>query len=265
MSNKFARKACAAYKDGILVGKYKSCKEATISLDISMHSIQRCLSGKCVSVQGYVFKQIDYSEVCIERLDKSHIWKPTHIFPNHYLVSDDGQVYSVYTNKLINSAPDKDGYSYYTLCVAGDRHTIKTHRLVAEAFIPNPDNKPAIDHINGNRLDNRVENLRWVTNKENTHNPNTMSNLIKSCTSKERQEKLYAAGVRRNFGRKATVVYNDGKFFGEYPSQQAASDATGVSISKISCCVNGLRKQSKGFTFKRVEETGEVGDVEKYL
>ena len=50
------------------------------------------------------------------------------------------------------------------------------HRVVAELFIPNLDNKPVVDHIDGNRLNNRVDNLRWVTYSENSRNPNTYYN-----------------------------------------------------------------------------------------
>ena len=57
-----------------------------------------------------------------------------------------------------------------SLCKDGKKITKKVHRLVGEAFIENPENKPTIDHINQNPLDNRVENLRWATHKEQANN-----------------------------------------------------------------------------------------------
>ena len=66
---------------------------------------------------------------------------------------------------------------------------IYVHRAVAKLFIPNPDNKPCIDHIDGNRENNRVDNLRWCTYKENMSNPITLQRL-KNIWTKEKREKM---------------------------------------------------------------------------
>ena len=70
--------------------------------------------------------------------------------------------------------PTKDRKGYYTVSISNGeiRTTRKVHRLVAEAFIPNPEEKPQVDHKNRIRADNRVENLKWASNKENARNSN---------------------------------------------------------------------------------------------
>lgn len=84
-----------------------------------------------------------------------------------YQITDDGRVWSKKTNKwMILQTNKKNGYSYVGLMKNGKRRLKSIHRLVAEAFILNQDNKPCIDHINTIRTDNRVENLRWCSHKE---------------------------------------------------------------------------------------------------
>jgi hypothetical protein len=101
------------------------------------------------------------------------IWKDVKDFEGLYQVSNLGNVKRlvskrVLAERLIGSTIDRYGYVKRVLCKDGKMYFFTEHRLVANAFIPNDFNKPAVNHINGIKTDNIVENLEWCTNKENT-------------------------------------------------------------------------------------------------
>lgn len=102
-------------------------------------------------------------------------WIPIRDTDNKYFVNKQGQILSANPNKgflkkqplILNGSKDKDGYLRVDIRQDGVIKTVKVHRIVAETFIPNPQNKPTVNHIDGNKLNNSVENLEWCTNKEN--------------------------------------------------------------------------------------------------
>ena len=125
------------------------------------------------------------------------------LFDGLYEITDDGRLYSKRNQKYLRPSKDKYGYMYYVISINGNRKTLKAHRSVAQAFIPNPENKPTVDHINGNRADNRVENLKWATLAEQHQNEITKA---KEQIIHERTD-YRSMGAKRDFGRKATAVY----------------------------------------------------------
>lgn len=94
------------------------------------------------------------------------VWKSVQDFSS-YEVSNLGNVRNAQTGVNRKHYISHDGYCYMTLCKNTKKHSTKVHRLVAAAFLQNTDNKPQIDHIDGNKQNNRVENLRWATSLEN--------------------------------------------------------------------------------------------------
>lgn len=116
--------------------------------------------------------------------NKGEIWKDVVGYEGKYKVSNQGRVYSLtrirnnggrlYKGRMLRGELCRGYYCVALLDGNGKHKLCKVHRLVAMAFIPNPENKPQVDHVDGNPQNNNVWNLRWATARENVCNPNTL-------------------------------------------------------------------------------------------
>ena len=116
------------------------------------------------------------------------VWRDVVGYEDYFLVSNLGNVYSKRSGKLSKQFRRKNGYMTVANKIGGrcgKNVCFKVHRLVAEAFIPNPENKPFVNHLDSVRSNNTVENLEWVTPKENSeHAVKNGSYYSESCMNK---------------------------------------------------------------------------------
>lgn len=163
-------------------------------------------------------------------------WKWAPGFEGFYLVSDRGRVMSVPHNPIAGPSCGRmlkahlcgSGYEKVDLTVAGAKRQVMVHRLVAEAFIPNPHGKPQVNHIDGDKTNNAVENLEWATQSENMLH--AYANLPRKAYDHCHSVKLTAEEAREIREEQGTAT--------EIAKRHGISDVMVLKIKKRECWRN---------------------------
>ena len=172
------------------------------------------------------------------------IWKDIKDYEGLYQVSNWGRVKSLNYNgtgkqRLMTPVKTKKGYLLVHLSKNGESKTCRVHRLVAEAFLPNPNNLPQVNHIDENKENNRVDNLEWCTPKYN-------------CNHGTHNEKVAKANTN---GKKSKIVLQlslSGDIIREWPST-AECGRNGFNFSNVAACCRGKIKSAYGYIWKYKE------------
>ena len=150
-----------------------------------------------------------------------------------YEVSNLGKVRNIKSGIVLKPWVTKDGYLRHCLYKHNKQKKLLLHRIIATAFIDNPEGKPCVNHIDENKLNNDLSNLEWCTVRENN---------IHGTRTKRVAEKLSQKVIQLDL--------ND-NVLNEFESMRQAERETGVSVGNISSCCNGKTKSAGGYKWRR--------------
>lgn len=175
----------------------------------------------------------------------SEIWKPIKDFEKLYEVSNQGRIRSLdrkvprgnhslnIKGRILKPENDKDGYKLVSLSKNGIEKMQKVHRLVAQAFLPNINNYPHVNHKDENKSNNCVENLEWCDAGYNNNYGNHNDNM-KKC-------------MNARYGKAVNQYKINGTFIRSYESTRLAGRMTGIDYCSIRRCCQGLNKTAGGY------------------
>lgn len=166
-------------------------------------------------------------------------------YENLYSVTEDGQVYSHRSNRFLTPCDSGKGYLYVTLSKNGKQQSKKIHRIVAETFIPNPNNLPCVNHKDENLQNNCIDNLEWCSYNYNNTYGTRIERISKAIIEKtDHKQKVKIVQCDKNTGEEIAI----------FPSVGDAARAVNGNHSNIVACMNGRQKTSYGYKWKYYEE-----------
>lgn len=157
-------------------------------------------------------------------------WRDIKNYEGRYQVSNFGRIKSLKGSEKILKLDCRRGYPYVVLRKNHNSRGIAVHRLVAKMFIPNPENKAQVNHIDGNKTNNKVENLEWCSPKENVIHSNRV--------------------LERGRGKKIKQYDRQGNLLRVWLNAYQASETTGTCRRNINACCNGLYHSAGGYVWK---------------
>lgn len=179
------------------------------------------------------------------------IWKNIEGYPN-YQVSNMGRVkrlstgYYRRTEKILKPQLQNNGYLHIKLSQKDKTKCILVHRLIAQVFIPNPNNLPQVNHINEDKTDNRVENLEWCDRKYNINYGNGISKRVK--TNKENGTYKKIGEINSKIRSKSILQFSkDNSFIRKWDSIIDVQRELGYDNRQICSCLKNRQKTAKGF------------------
>lgn len=165
-------------------------------------------------------------------------WKPIKKFNGLYLVSDTGLIFSCRKGEMLKLHISNTGYARVDISINGVLKHYSVHRLVAEAFIPNPDGLPVVNHKDENPLNNSVDNLEWCTYKYNSN--------YGTCIERRVNNTNYTRGGENPKSKEVYQFDMNGKLINKFLSVADAADQTGLNRKSIAkACLGNLKKYSE--------------------